>query len=141
MASAWYRFATTCFGVKARLWKRCCAPLLICVRKHRREARRQGVLGLAQQVAQLAPRLSSNLRKYSLRLDTGDHFDAAAYLAANPGWASDNGALGVFGLKTFSAQSTDRWVALKGSRRFPAGRRRSCRSCCVSIQGRPTHRA
>ena len=45
---------------------------------------------------------------------SGDHFDAAAYLAANPGWASDNGALGVFGLKTFSAQSTDRWVALKG---------------------------
>jgi len=48
---------------------------------------------------------------------SGDHFDAAAYLAANPGWASDNGALGVFGLKTFSAQSTDRWVALKGVQR------------------------
>jgi len=45
---------------------------------------------------------------------SGDHFSAAAYLAANPTWASDNGALAVFGLKTFSAQSTDRWVALKG---------------------------
>jgi hypothetical protein len=45
---------------------------------------------------------------------SGDHFDAAAYLAANPDWAADNGALAVFGLKTFSAQSTDRWVALKG---------------------------
>ncbi|MGZ4199134.1 MAG: C45 family autoproteolytic acyltransferase/hydrolase [Thermoleophilia bacterium] len=45
---------------------------------------------------------------------SGDHFDAAAYLAANPGWASDNGALAVFGLKTFSAQTTDRWVRLRG---------------------------
>ncbi len=47
---------------------------------------------------------------------SGDHFSAAAYLAANPTWAADNGALAVFGLKTFSAQSTDRWVALKGVR-------------------------
>ena len=47
---------------------------------------------------------------------SGDHFDARAYLAANPTWASDNGALSVFGLKTFSAQSTDRWVRLSGGR-------------------------
>ncbi len=46
---------------------------------------------------------------------SGNHFSAAAYLSAHPSWASDNGALGVFGLKTFSAQTTDRWVALKGN--------------------------
>jgi len=40
---------------------------------------------------------------------SGDHFDATAYLAANPGWASSHGALSVFELKTFSAQSTDTW--------------------------------
>ena len=47
---------------------------------------------------------------------SGDHFDAAAYLAANPGWAAANGALAVFGLKTFSAQCTDRWLLLSGGR-------------------------
>jgi hypothetical protein len=45
---------------------------------------------------------------------SGDHFDAAAYLAAHPDWAADNGRLAVFGLKTFSAQTTDRWVRLTG---------------------------
>ena len=48
---------------------------------------------------------------------SGDHFDAATWLKIHPGWASDNGALAVFGLKTFSAQSTDRWVRLSGVRR------------------------
>jgi hypothetical protein len=46
---------------------------------------------------------------------SGDHFSAAAYLAAHPRWPASNGALGVFGLKTFSAQTTDRWVALGDS--------------------------
>ena len=41
---------------------------------------------------------------------SGDHFSAAAYLAAHPRWPARNGVLGVFGLKTFSAQTTDRWV-------------------------------
>ena len=45
---------------------------------------------------------------------SGDHFSAAAWLKANPTWAADNGPLAVFGLKTFSAQTTDRWVQLKG---------------------------
>jgi hypothetical protein len=43
---------------------------------------------------------------------SGDHFDADAYLAATPGWASSHGAFSVFELKTFSAQATDRWVPL-----------------------------
>ena len=47
---------------------------------------------------------------------SGDHFAAAAYLAAHPDWAADNGRLAVFGLKTFSAQTTDRWVRLNGGR-------------------------
>jgi hypothetical protein len=46
---------------------------------------------------------------------SGDHFDAAAWLAANPTWAADWGPLAVFGLKTFSTQTTDHWVQLKGS--------------------------
>ena len=44
---------------------------------------------------------------------SGDHFDAAAFLDANPTWAGDWGPLGVFGLLTYSAQSTDSWVLLK----------------------------
>ena len=48
---------------------------------------------------------------------SGDHFSAASWLAAwNPSWASDNGALAVFGLKTFSATTTDRWVRLASCR-------------------------
>jgi len=46
---------------------------------------------------------------------SGDHFDAAAWLAANPGWASSHGAFAVFELNTFSAQSTDRWVPMPGN--------------------------
>ena len=42
---------------------------------------------------------------------SGDHFSAARYVAS-PSWRASNGALGVFGLKTFAAQTTDRWVAL-----------------------------
>ena len=45
---------------------------------------------------------------------SGDHFDAAAWLAANPDWAASNGPLAVFGLVTFSAQTTDLWVQLRG---------------------------
>ena len=45
---------------------------------------------------------------------SGDHFNVTAWLAQNPGWAASNGALAVFGLKTFSAQTTDHWVRLKG---------------------------
>ncbi len=48
---------------------------------------------------------------------SGDHFDAATYLAANPDWAADNGPLAVFGLMTFSAQTTDHWVRLPGDHR------------------------
>ena len=47
---------------------------------------------------------------------SGDHFDAAAYLARHRSWAAGNGALAVFGLETFSAQNTDRWVRLRGDR-------------------------
>jgi hypothetical protein len=46
---------------------------------------------------------------------SGDHFHAAAYLAAHPHWAANNGAFSVFGLKTFSAQTTDQWGLLSGS--------------------------
>lgn len=42
---------------------------------------------------------------------SGDHFSAVRYVAS-PSWRASNGALGVFGLKTFAAQTTDRWVAL-----------------------------
>jgi hypothetical protein len=42
---------------------------------------------------------------------SGDHFSAARYLAS-PSWRARNGALGVFGLKTFAAQTTDRWLRL-----------------------------
>jgi hypothetical protein len=43
---------------------------------------------------------------------SGDHFDAVAWLEANPSWSADWGALSVFGLLTFSAQSTDTWMQL-----------------------------
>ena len=46
---------------------------------------------------------------------SGDHFDAAAYLAANPGWASSHGAFSLFTLQTFSALSTDKWGLLQGN--------------------------
>ena len=46
---------------------------------------------------------------------SGDHFHAAAYLAAHPRWAANNGAFSVFGLKTFSAQSRDHWGLLSGN--------------------------
>ena len=45
---------------------------------------------------------------------SGDHFDAAAWLANNPDWAANYGPLYVFGLQTFSADTTDHWVPLKG---------------------------
>ncbi len=45
---------------------------------------------------------------------SGDHFDAAAYLAGHPGWASSHGAFSLFLLQTFSALSTDRWGPLSG---------------------------
>jgi len=44
---------------------------------------------------------------------SGDHFSAAAYLAAHPGWAASHGAFSVFELKTFSADSTDKWGLLQ----------------------------
>jgi len=49
---------------------------------------------------------------------SGDHFDAAAWLANNPDWAAnlgDYGPLFVFGLQTYSADTTDRWVRLNGN--------------------------
>jgi hypothetical protein len=48
---------------------------------------------------------------------SGDHFDAAAWLNANPDWAANNGPLYVFGLQTYSADTTDHWVVLKGDHR------------------------
>ncbi len=42
----------------------------------------------------------------------GDDFSAARFLAANPHWAADNGALAVFGLETFAAQTPNPWVLL-----------------------------
>jgi len=46
---------------------------------------------------------------------SGDHFDAAAWLAANPGWATSNGAFSVFMLQTFSDLTTDQWGLLPGN--------------------------
>ena len=43
---------------------------------------------------------------------SGHHFDASAWLEANPWWPGEWGPMGVFGLMDFSAQSTDRWVLL-----------------------------
>ncbi len=45
----------------------------------------------------------------------GDGFDAARFLAANPHWAADNGALAVFGLRTFSVQTPNPWALLRAS--------------------------
>ena len=45
---------------------------------------------------------------------SGDHFDASAWLTNNPDWADTYGPLYVFGLQTYSAQTTDRWVRLNG---------------------------
>jgi len=42
----------------------------------------------------------------------GDAFDAARFLAANPDWAARHGALGVFGLETFSSQTPNPWTRL-----------------------------
>ena len=46
---------------------------------------------------------------------SGDHFDASAWLKANPDWAANNGPLYVFGLQTYSADTTDHWVRLNGN--------------------------
>ena len=42
----------------------------------------------------------------------GDTFSAVKFLAANRTWAADHGALAVFGLKTFAAQTPNPWVLL-----------------------------
>jgi hypothetical protein len=42
----------------------------------------------------------------------GDAFSATRFLAADPSWAADHGALAVFGLKTFAAQTPNPWVLL-----------------------------
>ena len=43
---------------------------------------------------------------------SGHHFDADAFLAANPWWPSEWSPMALFGLKTFSDQTTDTWVLL-----------------------------
>jgi hypothetical protein len=43
----------------------------------------------------------------------GDSFSATLFLQHNPTWASDNGPLAVFGLKTFAAQTPNPWVLLR----------------------------
>ena len=43
---------------------------------------------------------------------SGDHFDAAEWLEANPWWPDEWGPFALFALMTYSAQSTDQWVRL-----------------------------